>query len=58
MEGTHIALLLMSIVALIVYVLLFTVLVLLAPWLQARSGYRLLRWVNKIKPLLDAYQGP
>ena len=58
MKGTHIALLLMSIVALIVYVLPFTMRVLLAPWLQARSGYRLLRWVNKIKPLLDAYQGP
>ena len=33
-------------------------LVLLAPCLQARSSHRLLLWVNKIKPLLDAYQGP
>jgi len=48
----------MSIVVLVVYVLPFTMLVLLGPWLQARSGYCLLRWVNKIKPLLDAYQGP
>ena len=58
MKGTHVALVVMSIVVLIAYVLPFTMLVLLAPWLQARSGYRLLRWVNKIKPLLDAYQGP
>ena len=58
MKGSHIPLVVMSIVALVVYVFPFTMLVLLAPWLQARSGYRLLRWVNKLKPLLDAYQGP
>jgi len=55
MKGSHIPLAVMSIVALVVYVIPFTM---LAPWLQARSGYRLLRWVNKLKPLLDAYQGP
>jgi len=58
MKGSHIPLVVMSIVALVVYVIPFTMLVLLGPWLQARSGYRLLRWVNKLKPLLDAYQGP
>ena len=58
MKGSHIPLVVMSIIALVVYVLPFTTLVLLAPWLQARSDHRLLRWVNKIKPLLDAYQGP
>ena len=40
------------------FVLPFTLLVLLAPCLQARSNKRFLRWVNRIKPLLDAYQGP
>ena len=58
MKGSHIPLVVMSILALVVYVLPFTTLVLLTPWLQARSGHRLLRWVNKMKPLLDAYQGP
>ena len=58
MKGAHIPLVVMSIFALVAYVFPFTMLVLLAPCLQARSGYRLLRWVNKIKPLLDAYQGP
>ena len=58
MKGSHIPLVLMSIVTLVVYVIPFTMLVLLAPWLQARSNHRLLRWVNKMKPLLDAYQGP
>ena len=58
MKGSHIPLVVMSILALVVYVLPFTMFVLLGPCLQARSDHRLLRWVNKIKPLLDAYQGP
>ena len=58
MKGSHIPLVVMSIVALVVYVLPFTMLVLLGPCLQSRSNHRLLQWVTKIKPLLDAYQGP
>ena len=40
------------------FVLPFTLLVLLAPCLQAWSNKRFLRWVHRLKPLLDAYQGP
>ena len=40
------------------FVLPFTLLVLLAPCLQAWSNKRIFRWVHRIKPLLDAYQGP
>ena len=40
------------------FVLPFTLLVLLAPCLQAWSNKRFFRWVHRIKPLLDAYQGP
>ena len=40
------------------FVLPFTLLVLLAPCLQAWSNKRFFRWVHSIKPLLDAYQGP
>ena len=40
------------------FVLPFTLLVLLAPCLQAWSNKRCFRWVHRIKPLLDAYQGP
>ena len=58
MKGGHIALVVISVITMVAFVIPFTTLVLLAPCLQARSGYRLLRWVNKIKPLLDAYQGP
>ena len=40
------------------FVLPFTLLVLLAPCLEAWSNKRFFRWVHRIKPLLDAYQGP
>ena len=59
LRGPHIALLLMALVVILVYIIPFTTLVLLAPCLQSHSNYRLLRLVNiKLKPLLDAYQGP
>ena len=55
----HIFLFLAALIAVFVYILPFTSLALLAPYLQAKSNYRVLRrWVNKMKPLLDAYQGP
>lgn len=58
LSGPHIALFIASITALFLYVVPFTLLVLSAPYLQARSNLCLLRWVNRFKPLLDAYQGP
>ena len=58
-RGIHIALLLMAVAILLLFIVPFTILVLLAPCLQANSNYRILRLVNiKLKPLLDAYQGP
>ena len=59
LEVPHIFLFLAALIAVVVYILPFTSLALLAPYLQAKSNYRVLRrWVNKMKPLLDAYQGP
>ena len=43
---------------LLAHILPFTILILTAPFLQRYTHYKLLRWVNKLKPLLDAYQGP
>ena len=58
-RGTHIALLLMALVIIIVYIVPFTLFVLLAPCLQANSNHRILQKITmKLKPLLDAYQGP
>ena len=59
LDVPHIFLFLVALIAVVVYILPFTSLALLAPYLQAKSNYRVLRcWVNKMKPLLDAYQGP
>ena len=55
----HIALLLLAVCFLLCFVLPFTLLVVFAPCLQAHSNKALFRrWVNRLKPLLDAYQGP
>ena len=58
-EGNHIPLFLAAIGFGVLYIIPFTVLLLLAPFLQARSHrHRALRWVDKLMPFLDAYQGP
>ena len=59
-RGTHIALLLMAVVFILVFIAPFTLLILLGRCLQANSHYhRVLRKITiKLKPLLDAYQGP
>ena len=58
LKGHHIALFLVGMLAVLVYILPFTALVILSPFLQARSTHKLLRWVSRLKPLVDAYQGP
>ena len=54
----HIALFLVGMLAVFGYILPFTSLLVLGPFLQAHSGYKLLRWISKLKPFLDAYHGP
>ena len=58
LHGVHILLFTVALVTTLLYVIPLTLLVILAPYLQARSGVKGLRWVIKLKPLLDAYQGP
>ena len=57
-NSKHIALFLMALVFALFYILPLTLLVLLAPCLQARSHYKAFGWVNRLKPFLDAFQGP
>ena len=58
-RGTHIVLLLMAVAFMLVFIVPFTLLVLLGPCLQANSNHRVLRKITiKLKPLLVAYQGP
>ena len=54
----HIPLFLTALIFLFLFILPLTLLVLLAPCLQARSHHKAFRWVNRLKPFLDAYQGP
>ena len=58
-SGKHIPLLLVAIGFGLFYIVPFTLLLSLAPLLQKISHhYKVLRWVNKLMPFLDAYQGP
>ena len=54
----HTVLFIVALLFAIGYIVPLTLLVLFAPCLQARSHHKPLRWVNKLKPFLDAYQGP
>ena len=54
----HTVLFLVALSFIFLYILPLTLLVLLAPCLQARSHHKAFRWVNRLKPFLDAYQGP
>ena len=57
-SAPHAVLFFTALLAVLLYILPFTLLTLLAPCLQARTNHRMMRWVVRIKPLLDAYQGP
>ena len=57
-SASHAVLFFVALLAVLLYILPFTILTLLAPYLQARTNHRMMRWVVRIKPLLDAYQGP
>ena len=54
----HAPLFLMSLAMVLVYMIPFTLLILLGPLLQAKSHYRVLHWINRLKPFYDAFYGP
>ena len=58
LHSKHIGLFLVALLFFLCYILPLIMLVLLAPCLQAWSHHRAFRWVNGLKPFLDAYQGP
>ena len=58
LHSKHIGLFLIAVLFFLCYILPLILLVLLAPCLQAWSHHRAFRWVNRLKPFLDAYQGP
>ena len=54
----HIPLFLAALLALLFLLIPYTFVVLFIQCLQSKSSYRMLFWVKKLKPLLDAYAGP
>ena len=58
LQWPHSLLFTTALVTLLGHIVPFTALLLVSPTLQRYSHHKPLRWVNKLKPLLDAYQGP
>ena len=57
-KGKHAYLLIAGLVITAVFIIPYTSLLFLAPWLQAKSHLKIFHWVNKLKPFIDAYQAP
>ena len=58
LKGKHIYSFTVGVVFLLILVLPYTLVLVSVQSLQARSEWRILSWVNKLKPLFDAYTGP
>ena len=58
LQGKHLALVSVAFAFGVLFIIPFTLLLVLTPCLLAKSGHFALKWVNNIMPLLDAYQGP
>ena len=54
----HIPLMLVVLLFFVLFLIPYTLVLFGIQWLQPLSHYKLLNWVNKLKPLLDAYTGP
>ena len=57
-DAGHIVLVVVSILVLMFLFLPYTFLLLFGHWLQTKSHWRFLSWINKLKPLMDAYYAP
>lgn len=57
-ESDHIVLGIFAIFTLLILFLPYTFLLLCGHWLQAKSHWRILSWINKLKPFMDAYHAP
>lgn len=57
-QGAHIGLGLFAILTLVLLFLPYTLLLFSGHWFQTFSNWKILSWLNKLKPLLDAYYAP
>ena len=58
LSGQHLALFVFTLLFLITFFIPYTLALFGIQWLQHISHYKALFWVNKLKPLFDAYTGP
>ena len=57
-EGSHVVLFIFGLLVTIVFIIPYTLLLLLAPFLQTRSHRYGCHWIHKFKPFLDCYYAP
>ena len=57
-QGRHTYLLIACSIVTTTFLIPYTTILLLAPWIQANSHWKIFSWINKLKPFLDAYQAP
>ena len=58
LQGKHVALVMVATLFTLFYIIPLTLLLLFAPVLRRVHNYRVVRLVQRLKPLLDAFQGP
>ena len=58
LSDKHIPLFIVGVFMTLFYIIPFTLLIAFGPILQAKSEYRIFKWINKIKPFLDTFYGP
>jgi predicted outer membrane repeat protein len=57
-DHNHTALVVVASLVLLFLFLPYSLLLLCSHWLQAKSHWRILSWINKLKPFMDAYHAP
>jgi predicted outer membrane repeat protein len=57
-DRDHIVLVVFACLVLLFLFLPYSFLLLCGHWLQAKSHWRILSWINKLKPFMDAYHAP
>ena len=55
---SHIGLFIVGLLVTIFFIIPYTLLLLLTPYLMKLSHWRVFSWINRIKPLVDSYEAP
>ena len=57
-DGKHVLLFIAGLVVTAIFIIPYTSLLLLSPFLQAKSHWKPFQWINRLKPFIDSYQAP